>query len=157
MKKGFTLVEVLLGILILAMVSFGLMSVILASRKTQSSSDRRQLSSLFATQLREALRNYDIADDRATKGATGNFLTLKNTTGGYALTGDVCASCAGVGGVVWAFDAGTHNVTNSGLLPSWFTAAPFSGTLTYTVTAVGSAPNISRSVSVNVNWTEPKP
>ena len=128
--------------LIIAMVSSGIFSVLLTSRTNEVRSDRRQQAVVFTQRLDSELQRYS----GDTAGANGtNDLCQRlcgnncGTAGCYAhLPSD---SCSGGGPTINAYTAGCLHTADS-LLPSWFTGAPFNGHMCYSAAScsMGGSP-----------------
>jgi prepilin-type N-terminal cleavage/methylation domain-containing protein len=147
-SSGYTLVEVTVAMLILAMVASGVFSVILTTRTTQVRSDRTELAILYQRTLDDALANYIGVDVDSTLACSRCGASCSNL-GCPRFTGDSCGSNV--------FSTGcTHNADI--LLPAWFKAAPFSAKLCYMVTLYnapgsGSAQQMKK-VTSKLTWEE---
>ena len=113
--------------------------------------DRQLAASQAEKKLLGMLKNY-VADSacRATPatclpgpGNGVNKWSLDDATLGIDDTS--CVDC-------YALQAGRHDVT--GVLPSWFAAVPYSGTLTYVVGTETINGMPAPSVIVQVDWSE---
>ena len=155
--KGFTLVEVVVAMLVMATAAFGIMGVLLSARKTQASSDRRQVANFYAQLLRETLKEYVIAYPSSGTPVSGDLTTLRTTINGSWFCPSSNTTCEKLpgDGCSWALDASCNPHTADSLLPAWFSGASgsiYNGHMTYTVTAGADG---GKSVVINVTWTEP--
>lgn len=135
-RNGFTLVEVCVSAMIVAIGATALFAVALSTRRTIAVSPIREQMHQYSRLLLETLKTYVTPD-------TSNNLGAPN--GSWAL-------CAGDTGQSWALGSGTHNADC--LLPATLTAAPPAGAsaqLRYVVLVTGGA----RKITVNMTWTEP--
>ena len=166
-SKGFTLVEVAVAMLIMAMVSTGIFAVLLTARTNQVQSDQRQSAIIYAQKLRDQLKNYQadygqVADlNRVCQRMCGANC---GTSACYArVTGDSGAGTCGGGSTIHAFyNTTTSFATNcwhraTGLLPTTFTSAPFSARMCYKSTPVTVSGRSVPQVDIRVEWREPAP
>ena len=143
-SSGFTLVEVCISALIIAIGATALFAVALSTRRTVAVSPLREQMNQYARKLTEDLKAYVTKDFSNMTGAPDNFLFPGHPS--WAFPGDA--------GNAWALSYGNHDAT--ALLPATLKApaAPMA-TLKYTVKAPSAGdPNV-RQVVVTTNWTEP--
>jgi type II secretory pathway pseudopilin PulG len=188
--EGYSLVEVIISILLASVIVTSVFSVVLTSKADNGQNgrnDRHQIAGQAIKDVSSALRNFvtgccDVSTGTCVTGAglawscdnvpgpNKNNGTLTWSFDQYLLaTGPTTDSFgAPTGGTsnTYALKAGTHYL--SGLLPAWFTSAPFNAQVSYTVSAGAATswqatapiatsfptPTIPQ-VNVNVTWTEP--
>lgn len=138
-KKGFTLVEVLVGIVLVAVVVVSSMGVAVTSTGNAGRMDRRREAAQRVRALSDALRGYVTADPSLAAGPGDG-------PDGWRLPGDACA-CA-------ALAAGRHELDPGYWLGS-LAAAPYGGTIAYTVTYDVAAAGAQPTVAFDVAWSEP--
>jgi prepilin-type N-terminal cleavage/methylation domain-containing protein len=159
--RGFTLIEVVAAMLVSCVMISAVFSVALSNKQTNARSDRRLVAAQAAQSLTLKLADYVTAD------ASNTPTTLALAPGGlWSLPGDSLGNVYALCGTA----AGTAHVLGaaSPLVPTQISAAPFNGTLTYTVTwAAGcnvACPgflsaipvvNCQPKVDVKATWTEP--
>ncbi|MDE2143607.1 MAG: prepilin-type N-terminal cleavage/methylation domain-containing protein [Elusimicrobia bacterium] len=160
---GYTLVEVIVAMLISCVMVTAMFAVALSTKRATGKSDRHLIAAQAARQITSQLKSYVTGCGCSTAAngtcsSTNNdcsFMTGPNTCRSGVATWYIgCPTATPTPivdsrGDVYALSAGLHVVT--GLLPAWFEAAPYNATVQYTVTIVGTTPQ----VVVNVNWTEP--
>lgn len=98
-RKGFTLVEIIVSILISAMVAMSSFSIFTSTMTSQKKADKREISALAIRMVQEQLKSYVTADTAWTPSPNASW-RLCNHLG-------VCDTYAG-----WALQAGAHNITN---------------------------------------------
>lgn len=136
-RDGFTLIEVCVSAMIVAIGATALFAVALSTRRTIAVSPVREEMHQYSRLLLETLKTYVTPD-------TSNVLGAPN--GSWAL-------CGGDAGQPWALGSGGHNADC--LLPARLKDAPPAGSsaqLRYTVLFTGGA----RRITVNMQWTEPE-
>jgi hypothetical protein len=138
--------------LIIAMVSSGVFSVLLTSRTNEVRSDRRQQAIVFTQRLDSELQRY-AGDINGSNGTSDLCQKLCNnncgTAGCYAhLPSD---TCSGGGAGITAYTSGCLHVADT-LLPTWFTAAPFNGHMCYSAgtCSMGGAWSVNKVVTAVV-------
>ncbi len=139
-SNGFTLVEVCVSALIVAIGATALFAVALSTRRTLAVSPTREQMSQYSRLLLETLKTYVTSDTSNSTGAPNPG------------AGNPWQLCAGDAGNAWALSAGAHNADC--LLPATMTPAPPAGVsaqLRYTVSVTGGA----RKITVTTNWVEP--
>lgn len=129
--KGFTLVEVIVSAVIVALTAAGILSSFIAAQNYVSRSRGRTGTSNSVRQQIETLKV------EVNQTAWGNLATCDPATNGLALT----AACSGG----W---------TNWGNVTGTFGQAPYFGKRRYRVTELGASGG-ARRTEVQINWTEP--
>ena len=158
-RRGYTLAEAAIGMLLVAIMASSVFSVAVSTRRGSDKSLKKLVADQSARQLTEMLKNYVTADQNTTL-----IHGPANTTNSWSLNGAVGAPVSG-GGILDDCGTGTWSAANNcyalangshtlfGLLPTWFTQAPYNATITYfvwtqyTLTA-GPMPG----VNVTVSW-----
>ena len=130
--RGFTLVEVIVSAVIVALTAAGIFASFIAAQNYVSRSRGRTGTS---SSVRQQIETLKVEVNQTSWGAAA---TCNPDTNGLALT----ASCNGGSG--W---------TNWGNVTGTFGQAPYFGTRRYRVTEL--APGGARSTEVQINWTEP--
>lgn len=128
-RAGFTLVEVCIAALIVAIGSSAIFGIVLSVRQSLATSPAREQMHQYARQVSEDLRAY----------AANTASTVGMPPGGWTYPND---------NRTFALDVGMHNVT--GLLPSSL-RGPYGATLGYNV----NASNTGVRIDVVMTWTEP--
>ena len=144
-KAGFTLVEVVIATLLLAVGVAGVFSVTLSARQQDKRHAARDKINQYGRLLQEELKSYVTFEEELTnlQGAPkGSWSHPKDTS--------QCRQ--------WALSNGcTHDVT--ALLPPELKSAPFNARLTYDVfvEALGPADNKRnvRRVEITMKWDDP--
>jgi type II secretory pathway pseudopilin PulG len=161
-QAGYTLVEVVVAVLLTSIMVTSVFSVALTSKQGGGKSDRKLVAAQAAKTVTSQLRNFVTGCD--CDADTGVCVAASCTVQGPTPR-------AGVGswyfndpannvfddrGDVWALTSGRHVITGTGVLPAWFLAAPYSGSVQYTVdnSVVVNGRPMPR-VSLDVVWTEP--
>jgi hypothetical protein len=142
--------------LIIAMVSSGIFSVLLTSRTNEVRSDRRQQAVVFTQRLDSELQRY-AGDANGSNGTNDLCQRLCNNNCGVAgcyahLPNDLCS---GGGANITAYTPGCkHNADV--LLPSWFTLPPFNGHMCYSAgtCSMGGGWFVNKVVT-GVVWEDP--
>lgn len=136
-RRGHTLVEVVISMLLIAIMSALALPSFLTGRMSAGRSERREAAADDMHRLSEELKGYVTADR-----------TLVNGSGtgpdGWSLPGDRSGK--------WALAPGTHD-----LAPTVW-AAPlvaYQGALSYTVAIRATPSGPEPRVSFNVSWREP--
>ncbi|MBI5200692.1 MAG: type II secretion system protein [Elusimicrobia bacterium] len=139
-RNGFTLIEVCVAAMIVAIGATALFAVALSTRRTVAVSPIREQMTQYSRLLMETLKTYVTSD-------------VSNNTGApNPAAANPWQLCAGDGAHTWALTSGNHNADC--LLPTSLTAAPPTGanaTLRYAVSVSGGA----RKITVTMSWTEP--
>lgn len=181
---GYTLVEVVVALLISAIMVTSVFSVAITAKQSGGKSDRHLIATQTSRLVTSTLRNF--VTGCACDFSTGACATTG--VGACTISGPMPGACSLGGSVPtctssWSFNNGGTGVADalgnvyalkltpgcattggapchviSGLLPAWFSAAPYSATVSYNVSnpngyAPGGRP--VPKVSVYVNWTEP--
>lgn len=126
--------ELLVALLIIAGVSITLFSVALTGRQAPGRIERRAAASLAGKKVLESLKDYVTAD---IAGPAGPGVAPN----GWGLRGDSCGC--------WALAVGQHRLDASIWMPG-LAAAPYNGTIAYTVTQDGEMP----TAALDISWTE---
>lgn len=141
-SRGFTLAEVSIAALLLAIGATGIFAVVLTCRYNVKNNQAREETQHYARKLVEDLKGYVRESNEA------NATNAPNGT--WAHPNDSSANAA------WALAAGAH--TASTVLPQYLRDPPFNATLSYTVTllpcANPSANDCPRQIDVTVRWDE---
>lgn len=153
-RRGYSIAEVLIGMLLTALVVASVMSVVLTAKRGSSVSDARVAANNSARKVLERLKNYitaSLGEPGPNGGLTGNA--------GWSLPGDTCGPPAGKPGGTcaspcYALDtACAHNVTS--LMPAELTGPPYAMVMWYDVAdldpGAGQA-NFRPKVDVKVDW-----
>lgn len=137
-RKGFTLIEIVVASIILAMVVVTCATLLISTFSSFPKEKSKYLASQEANSLKEELKNYVTDDLSITANAPGNPP--------WHLPDDAsCSDC-------WALAEGNHEVTAR--LPAEVRAT-YGATMSYSVTIVQYQGREMRNVSINVNWTAP--
>lgn len=141
--SGFTLVEVVISILLVAVIATSIFAVVLTVRSDTLKSDVKIQAVSAANLVLDKLGNYVTASLEAGRGP--NTLCAANTWA-LPLPGVAC------GDGTYALASGVHDV--SGYLPSNLTAPPYGMSMKYTVTDMGPGgqPDSRFRVTVQVQW-----
>ncbi|OGR86329.1 MAG: hypothetical protein A3J74_11475 [Elusimicrobia bacterium RIFCSPHIGHO2_02_FULL_57_9] len=154
-QRGFTLLELLIAILVIAAMSSGLYTVVLSVRKGGGRADRRFMAGAAARSLHDALRNYVSADPTTDMGPN------KNRSGAQTWNIHTPGLIADSMGDVYALAPGppAHQLTGflETVAPPWFKDPPYNATIKYLVTPSANPALLGPEVSVDVDWDEPKP
>ncbi|MBI3554558.1 MAG: prepilin-type N-terminal cleavage/methylation domain-containing protein [Elusimicrobia bacterium] len=138
--KGFTLAEVLIATLLVAIMAMGAFSVALTGRAASSKGPRRAAAALAVQRVSETLKGFVTADTALALGPGGAG------PNGWGLPGDRC-NC-------YALQAGPHELDPALWLPQ-LAAAPYSGTISYTVASAATPNGLRPTATFSVAWTEP--
>ncbi|MDX6770257.1 MAG: type II secretion system protein [Elusimicrobiota bacterium] len=161
-RAGYTLVEVVIAVLLTSIMVTSVFSVALTSKQGGGKSDRRLVAAQAAKRMTSQLRNFVTGCDcNATTGVcSAASCTIQGPTprAGVAswYLNDPTNAVNDSRGDVWALASGVHTITGTGVLPAWFLAAPFNGSVQYTVdnsVVVNGRP--VPQVTLDVVWTEP--
>ncbi len=149
-----------MAVLISAIMVTAVFSTALTSKTSTGKSDRRLIASQAARDMTSRLRQFVTgcgcaADNTCPAPGCTDILGPTNRAGSaswYMNDPGGSPSVVDSQGDKWALSCGAHTIT--GLLPSWFEAAPYNAKIVYTVSncAGGDTPPM---VSVSVPWTEP--
>lgn len=157
-SNGYTLVEVVIAMMLMAVMVSSVFSVVLSTKQSGGKSDRKLAASQASKEMTTMLKGF--VSDPTARGL-GEPIDGPNTNNGvneWALddaTQSPPITCAHgtLGPNHYALAAGTHTVT--GVLPSWFAGPPYLGTMRYFVNvAVVNGQDVPQ-VAVQVDWTEP--
>lgn len=155
-ERGYTLVEVVVAMLLVAVMVASVFSVALTAKQGGGKTERRLMAARASKHLTGVLKTFAADPSIAVTSATAASWGPGAGTNKWSLDdgtvddlgdppGDPCVDC-------YALRPGTHTVT--GILPSWFEAAPYGAKLRYCVNnslAVGQG----TPVSVTIDWKEP--
>jgi type II secretory pathway pseudopilin PulG len=154
-RKGLTLVEVVVSVLITAMVTMATFSIFTSSMVSQKKSDKREISGLAIKMVQEALKNYVTSD------TSGSLISAPQGTWQFCINfvdvGNQCDTYTG-----WALQAGNHNITNI-LQSEPFKTKLCNGSVsncsfTYTITdsdcGFGWGLNACKQVSFTLNYPD---
>lgn len=136
-EKGYTLIEVIIAILLVAMMTPPIMSVALTSRMSTGRSDRRMAAAGAVRALSEQLKAYVTADMTLAAGPGSGV-------NGWILPGDQSG--------LTALQAGHHDLSAAQWLPA---LASFGGTISYDVTTRSTPSGPAADLTFNVAWNEP--
>lgn len=139
-RGGYLLVEMAVAMLLVALVTAGIMGVLLNVKQQGKKVQMKEQFSMQVNMLVHELKAYVTDDLSITDGAPGSPP--------WHLPGDPCPSLPSD---CWALEAGEHDATS--LLPASLKGAPHNGTMTYQVTVDNSRGVPMRKVDVNVSWT----
>lgn len=135
-RRGYTLVETMIGMLLISVVVTSVFSLVLTARLTAKKSNRRGQAILYVRRAMESLRAYVTADPNM-PGPTPNWHIKGDTTAG------------------WALGLGNHDI--SSWLPTEFCAVdPANCKLTYVVSALPCGSLTCSQVAFTVTWKEPQ-
>ena len=127
--SGFTLVETLIAVLLIAIVVTSVFSLALTTKGVSVKSGRREQALFFTRKAMEKLKAYVTGDETFAE-AGPNY--ARNPGRPWAIPEDACTGCGGVG-QCWALDPNcTHDLTL--MLPTKFRSSHINMTLGYTVT-----------------------
>lgn len=147
-QAGFTLAEVAVAALLLAIGATGILSVVLQCRYTMKNTTARESVTYAAKRVLEDLKAFVHTPDNSTTTtaplscASGNT-ALRCWT--YQYDSSTCNS--------WALNTScTHNVTNA--LPADVRAAPWNATLDYNVSLVNGDIYGPRRIDMNMRWND---
>ncbi len=141
-NKGFTLIEVVIGMLLIALMIGPLFSVALTARQSKTRVDKKQAAAIAGNRVLDRLKLYVTADPLASSGPGPN--------GSWTLPGD---SYTGAGG---ALGVGVHDLSAADWLPQELKVA--GGKISYTVTKmnVDKLGTVTQpSVTLTITWDQP--
>ncbi|MBI4060396.1 MAG: hypothetical protein HY403_03095 [Elusimicrobia bacterium] len=137
--RGSTVIEVVIGIALVAIVAVSLMSVALTSRQSAGRIARKTAAAMTAKKIEERLKSYVTADTSATVGPGAG-------ADGWTFPGDGCAC--------YALSNGTHTLDASLYLPA-LSSAPYNAAVSYFVANAETVNGGQPRVELSVVWTEP--
>ena len=132
-RRGYTLVETLVAVMLVSVVVTSVFSLVLTARMGTKKTGRRAEAMFLARSYMESLKSFVTADT-----------SQPGPYPGWVLPGDPCGC--------YALSNGVHNMT--GALPASFRNAPVNGQLTYTVSDVACGASTCKSVTFNVSWQD---
>lgn len=138
-NRGFSLIEVMIGTLLMGLVATSVFGVALSTSQNSGRIGRKTAASLVGRKIMEQLKNYVTAD---TIGTTGPGAAPN----GWGFPGDDCAC--------YAFSTGTHNLDATLWLPE-LAGPPYNAKLSYTVTNAATGNGNQPTVSLNIGWNAP--
>ncbi len=138
-RAGYTLLEVLIALVIVCVIVVSSFSVTLVSRQNRGRIDRRTAAALATREVAQKLKMFVTADRTLAHGPDAGV-------DGWSLHGDRC-NC-------YALADGQHNLDPAVWMPS-LAAAPYNGTISYTVATTPTAVGPQPTVTFAVNWSEP--
>ncbi len=146
-RKGFTLIEVVVSMLLSAVMISAVFSVALSSKQTSARSDRRLAAAQAAQSMMQRLKNY-VTSDPASIAILGP--TPRPGAASWYLNNP--PSVVDSLGDVYALQPGTHIITGTAtdVIPT--ALAAYGGKVTYVVAA---APNSQLTITVSASWNEP--
>lgn len=155
MSRGYTLVEVVVAMLLMAIMVSSVLSLALSSRQAGGKSDRRMEAARVSRELTGLLKNYVTGDPTTNLIAGPN---ANNPVNSWSLDDNtrvppISDSCTCGGPNVYALAPGTHTIT--GFLPGWFAATPYNATLKYYVGSETIDGSPAPQINVTVDWVEP--
>lgn len=136
-RAGFTLIEVMIGMLLIALMVGPLFSVALTARQSKPRVEQKTAAAVAGSRLLERLKLYVTADTSAVPGPAPG-----TSPNGWGLPGDSC-NC-------YALAPGTHQLNASAWLPE---LAGLGGSIRYTVTPLMVGSGVTQSnVNVTIDW-----
>lgn len=155
MNRGYTLIEVVVAMLLMALMVSSVLSIALSSRQSGGKSQRRAEAARITRELTGLLKNY-VTGDPTTSLISGP--NANNPVNSWSLDDEtkmppVFDNCTCGGPNVYALAPGTHTIT--GLLPGWLAAAPYNATLKYYVGSEVIDDSSAPQINVTVDWVEP--
>lgn len=136
-EAGFTLVEVIVSVLLVAIMATSFMSIALTSRTDRGRLARRAAADASVRRVAESLSAYVTADRTLARGPGSGF-------DGWTLPGDSSG--------LRALDAGHHPLDPSAWAPALEEAG---GTIAYDVTVRATPSGPQPTVAFRVDWSEP--
>jgi prepilin-type N-terminal cleavage/methylation domain-containing protein len=140
-QEGFTLVEIMIATLLIAIMTTGLCSVALNSRKGVGPAKRKIAAAEAGRRLLEQLKGYVTADKDS-----GDLPGPGAGSKGWTLPGESCGDC-------FALSAGTHELDPGIWLPS--DLASYNGKISYAVTSLSTPNGNQPTVKLTITWDEP--
>jgi hypothetical protein len=150
-RKGYTLLEAAIGMLLTAIIASSVFSIALTSKRGSAKGLRKLIANQATHQLGEELKSY-VAQQRSSLPTNMNGPASGASTwslDGGSVDDTSCTNC-------WALESGTHTLT--GYLPGWFEAAPYYGRISYYVWTVQDVDPgkmwVMPGVAITVSWSE---
>jgi prepilin-type N-terminal cleavage/methylation domain-containing protein len=164
LRRGYTLVEVVIAMLISSIMVTAMFGVALSQKVGTTQGDHRLYADQAIRQVSSQLRAYvtgcgcSAATGSCSSSGIPNDCTMilgpNTANAGPATWFFNSPSVTDSMGNVWALTNGTHVLT--GVLPAWFEAAPYNARVSYVVTTVETINGRPvQSAAVSANWTEP--
>ena len=157
-ERGFTLAEVVVAILVMAVVTLGIFAVVSSNRTATQKVDKKVRALFYSRQAMDKLKAYVTADSGA-GGPTPNWRIPEDSCN--AGLGTCTPTC-------WALEACTHDLT--AMLPAacgpgvpFCSGSPINAKLSYTVTDLAADPGCGagqagpvpcKRVVFNMQWSE---
>ena len=135
---GFTLVEVVVGMLMVAMLVGPMFSVAVTTRMSKAKVDQRIAAAAIGNRLLDQLKLFVTADSNAAPGPNGT--TYPN---GWGLSGDSC-HC-------YALAAGQHTLDPGVWAPE---LAGAGGAIGYSVATVATGGGNQPTVTLSISWNQ---
>ena len=148
-ERGFTLVEVAIAIVIIAVVVMGFFSVFLTGKTGAIRTDAQDISTFLVRQTMDELKNYVSASMSALPAA------LEGVPGKKVLPGDTCADAWELTGVSCPFH--THRIPAAFLASLGEPYDRLEWRRTYTVVNQAVNGEVLKEVHVSVCWGRPNP
>ncbi|MBI3547664.1 MAG: type II secretion system protein [Elusimicrobia bacterium] len=137
-RKGQTLAEVSIAMLLVAIATASTFGVILNAKRGTKKADTKEQMAYYANFLQQELKAYVTARTDITEGAPG-------IPAWHLPQDESCTNC-------WALSPGVHKV--SGMLPKNLSGPPVNGTLTYEVAIITINGQEMREVKIKMDWVE---
>lgn len=143
-NAGFTLIEVVVGMLLIALMVGPLFSVALTARTSKARVDKKTAAAIAGSRLLDRLKLY-VAEPSVLNDYPGP--APGTSPNGWGLPGDAC-NC-------YALSPGTHKLDAATYLDK--VSRDAGGKISYTVTNVGTAGGITQpNVTLTITWDQPK-
>lgn len=136
--NGFTLIEILISVLLIAAVVTSIFPLLLTSKLQVVKSGRRGEALNYTRQAMETLKAFTTADPSYPTGPG-------SAAQPWTYPGEPCGGC-------WALAPGVHDLTQT--LPAAFRASPVNGTLSYTVSDFACGSRTCKQVQFTSNWSD---
>lgn len=153
-RQGFTLVETLVAVLLIAIVVTSVFSLALSSKVASRKTGRRSEALYYTRVAMEKLKAYVTVQDPLANPS----IATRGPNGGWSIPEDSCSGCGTAVGACWALQACQHDLTQ--LLPARLRNAPGDSppgvtmTLRYTVTDDPCGGFTCKQVQFQVQWAE---
>lgn len=137
-RAGLTLVEVVIGMLLVALLIGAMMSIALTGKIGVKKSEKRAVAAMAGGRLLDQLKRYVTADPAASPGPSPG-----HAPNGWGLPGDSCGC--------YALAAGRHELSADEWLPE---LAASGGTISYEVRVTATASGPAPTVSLKIDWND---